>query len=101
MIGSAPIVRRLRALAMIGYGARQIAELADMNYITVGEIRRGERRRVHESTAKAVVEVYRRLHMTPSLDPGADTVRKWAVRMGYKSPLHWADIDRGIADEDE
>ena len=99
-IGSAPIVRRLRALAVIGYGLGELSELMGLNRNNLAEIRRGERRTVHVTTARKVVTTYRKLWMSPSRDARAPVVSERARAAGYHSPLHWVDIDKGIADDD-
>lgn len=100
LIGAAPIVRRLRALAVIGYGLGELSEMIGVNRGNLAEIRRGERRTVRVLTAKKVVDVYRRLWMDPSRDPQAAIVAHRARKAGYHSPLHWVDIDRGTSDND-
>lgn len=99
-IGSAPIVRRLRALAVIGYGLGELSELMGLNRNNLAEIRRGERRTVHVTTARKVVATYQRLHMRPSRDHRAAEVADRARKAGYHSPLHWVDIDRGLTDDE-
>lgn len=100
LIGSAPIVRRLRALAVIGYGLGELSELIGANRSNLAEIRRGERRTVRVATAQKIVSAYRRLHMTPSKDPRAAIIADRARKVGYHSPLHWVDIDKGTADDE-
>lgn len=99
LIGAAPIVRRLRALAVIGYGLGELSQLLNANRSNLAEIRRGERRTVHIPTAEKIVELYRRIYLTPSGHPNARLIAERARAAGYLSPLHWADIDRGITEE--
>lgn len=101
LIGAAPIIRRLRALAVIGYGLVELSEIIGMNRGDLGEIRRGRRRSIRLTTAKKIVESYRKLQMTPSRHSQSVIVAERARRAGWHSPLHWADIDKGIADEGE
>lgn len=100
LIGAAPIVRRLRALAVIGYSLVELSEIMDVNRGNLAEIRRGERPTVRITTARKVVDAYRKLWMNPSAHPQAKLVAERARQMRYHSPLHWADIDKGIADDD-
>lgn len=38
--------------------------------------------------------------MTPSKDPRAAIIADRARKVGYHSPLHWVDIDKGTADDE-
>lgn len=100
LVGSAPIVRRLRALAVIGYSLIELSEMVGVNRGNLAEIRRGERRTVRVATAKKIVDAYRKLWMTPSRHPQASIVADKARKAGYRSPLDWHDIDRGVLDDD-
>lgn len=100
LIGAAPIVRRLRALAVIGYGLGELSEMLDMNRGNLAEIRRGERPTVRVATAKGIVGLYQKLHMDPSRHPQAAAIAHRARKAGYHSPLHWTNIDRGLSDDD-
>ena len=89
--------RRLRALAVIGYGNGEVADLIGANRPAIAQIRAGTSGRAVQALTHVKVErIYNRLYMTPSSAPGAGQVRTYARKMGWVAPLDWADINLGI-----
>jgi len=93
----AGIVRRLQALAAIGYSATHIAGLMGCHYVNVCEARRREEPVfVRTEFAEKIVAIYDDLHMQP-LDPSNDRFVSRQInqarRNGWLPPLAWDDID--------
>ncbi len=98
-VPAGPTVRRLQALACIGWSSKQVAaRLPGFTGSTVALIREGDQAEVKSSTARAVAAVYRVLATTPNTAPGSRQTRGWARTYGWAGPLDWADIDRGVKD---
>lgn len=85
--------RRLRALARIGYGSKEVSLQCGVSVDHLTKIRGGVVRNVSTDTHIAVSRVYDRLHMTPSSHKSAAQVRANAVKKNYCAPMHWVDID--------
>jgi hypothetical protein len=100
LVNSLPIQRRLQALAVIGYGVEEVGDMLDLHHGNLAVIRRGDKPTVQMATASKVANAYRRLWMTPSLHKNAAIISRRARALGYHSPLHWQDIDRGVQHED-
>lgn len=86
-------MRRLQALATLGWPADQLAPLIKRNPVSVSQIRRGAHQMVTGTTALAVHQVYRRLHKTAG---PSDRTRAYAARQGWTLPspvLMFLDID--------
>lgn len=94
-------VRRLRALACLGYSVSDIAEASGRSKKALEELRRGGEgaQYVHGDTALAVARVYDALWMTPKSGRGLNaqtrghigqTIRS-AARQGWVPPLAWDD----------
>jgi hypothetical protein len=91
-------VRRLRALAAVGYSSRAIAAASDLSACSIRLIQQeksGET--VEAATARAVVAAYDTLAMTPPIahTPKArqaiPVVKRHAERQGWVPPLAWDD----------
>lgn len=78
--------RRLQALAVIGWGTRQLAEQVGVTPTAVKQWMR--RDRVQPQTAARVAELYDRLWPTPG--PSAKAAA-WARRQRWAPPLAWDD----------
>lgn len=90
---AAMTMRRLQALASIGYSSDALAPLVKRNSVCVSQIRRGVQPMVTGATAVAVHRVYRRLHKTPG---PSNRTRTYAAKNGYELPspvLLFLDID--------
>ncbi|WP_171108650.1 MULTISPECIES: hypothetical protein [unclassified Streptomyces] len=79
-------VRRLQALAVMGYSTTRLAELLGINRFVVGRIMRGQHAAVHATTASTIAEGYRRLARVPG---GSVRARGDARRRGWHGPAAW------------
>lgn len=84
--------RRLRALAVAGYGLRRVAGECDATLAQLSEWRSERLSRVHRTNAAMIAEVYERLKDQPGRSGRA---REWALSQGWHGPEAWAfgDID--------
>jgi hypothetical protein len=89
LVGAEPFRRRLRALAALGWGVRELSEESGLPFSTIAMLR-SETTRVHARTAAIVVDTYDRLQMRPG--PSAETARL-AHMKAWAPPLAWDDID--------
>ena len=86
-------LRRLQALACLGYPPARLAVETGLSEIGIRKVRLG--RKVQASTARAVAQAYERLCMTPWEPEGeaerleADRVRAKAAAAGLIPPLGW------------
>jgi hypothetical protein len=96
MVPSAGSVRRLQALAALGWNPTQLAERMGTNPENVQNMRRGRSTEVTRMLHDRVAAVYDELQGTPG--PSAST-RSWAERFGWAPPLAWDDdtIDNAAA----
>jgi len=79
--------RRLQALAAIGWGSTDVAELLGFSGVSRRHVQRlRHAMRVNVQTAAAVRDLYDRLSMTPGASPIA---RRRALEAGYVPPLAW------------
>lgn len=91
-------VRRLQALAVLGWSAPALAPLLDMNQDTVNRVMTGTPAVAH-TTDQAIRRVYRQLITQPAPTPdwhARTTIARnkaWARRNGWVGPLQWDDID--------
>lgn len=98
-------VRRLRALATLGWGAKAIAAHSDASEETIDAVRRGMAT-VHARTHQRIADTYRRLiTMSPPASnqrerAAATYTRRWAARKGWVGPMAWDDIDNDAAPVD-
>lgn len=98
-------VRRLRALATLGWSTREIASRAGLSHKAVAQARRGAGT-VHATTRDRVTAVYRALMTstpvgrTPRQRGGITHTRDLARRLGWAGPLAWDDIDHDTAPAD-
>lgn len=88
------IVRRMRALAALGWTAVEIADLGDLTLAQVKHYRAGRLTYTCPEVAQAVVQVFDRLAMTtPPPTPAHLRTRTMAAARGWAPPLAWDDID--------
>lgn len=98
-------VRRLRALATLGWSTREIAARAGVSHKAVAQARRGAMT-VKATTRDRIATVYRSLltstpvGLTPRQRGGITTTRDIARRNGWAGPLAWDDIDHDEAPTD-
>lgn len=86
-------MRRLRALAVLGWPGDEIARRVGRNPVSVTQIRRGAHDMVTGATCAAVYKVYRQLHDQPGPSQRA---RAHAARQGWVRPsllLLYGDVD--------
>lgn len=81
-------VRRLQALAAIGWSPHDLAERLDCRYTQVQQLRGSERPRVQRQIAEKVAAIYEELQGTPG---GNEKARAWAEKLGWAAPLAWDD----------
>lgn len=86
LINPAGTVRRIRALAVMGWSSRRVAEEAGVPRQTITGM--SGRRGIHRSTADAVADVYDRLSMRRGPDRKAAALARNA---GWAPPLAWDD----------
>lgn len=79
-------MRRLQALAAIGYSSPRLAELLGTHRSVIGRIARGEQPTVEIPTAEAVARAYRTLSRVPG---GNVRARNDARRSGWYGPAAW------------
>ncbi|MFF2621214.1 hypothetical protein [Oerskovia jenensis] len=91
-------IRRLRALAALGWSLTDIGTRMSWSKAAVSYLR-GRNRRVLRSTAVIVAEIYDELSMslpspsTPTERADVARTRLHAARAGWAPPLAWTDID--------
>lgn len=86
-------MRRLQALAAVGWSCEQIAGLIGSHYRPLQKIRAGQRDSVRLSTARRVAAVYERLAMHPRHDHSGKLTRHTARKHMWLPPLAWDHID--------
>ena len=100
-VGRGPTVRRLRALARMGWSARLVAEAVGYTAHHVDLVRRDVL--VDEVTvrfASAVSRVYEGLCMRVNDTRSGRQSMTRSKKAGWYAPLDWADIDAGVLFED-
>lgn len=89
VVPSIGTIRRLRALAAIGWSLEALAaELGYKHHATVGNLMSGRHKSTCVSVARRVADAFERLSMTPGPSKRA---RLRAARMGWAPPLAWND----------
>lgn len=83
-------IRRLQALAAIGWSTVDLAEYLDRSPCDLRKTRTGYWPTVRRGTAQAVAALYEQLCMTPG---PSKVARAAAARGGWLPPLAWDDID--------
>lgn len=86
-------LRRLRALAVMGWGVNALALITRLDNRNLGKIREGRSPTVTLSTARAVRDVYARLSATRNSSHAGAIARTRALNNGWHSPLAWHNID--------
>ena len=87
-------IRRLRALAVIGWGIDDIAARTGLFSRAVGKVREGPRAEVLTSTWRKVRRVYTDLENRPKQDRAGKITRTKALAHGWMPPAMWDDPDR-------
>lgn len=86
-------VRRLRALAVIGWSIDEVAARAGLFHRSLLKVREGQRAEVHSSTWRAVRRVYAELENTPKTDRPGKITRTLALQHGWFPPAMWDNPD--------
>lgn len=86
-------LRRLQALAFMGWSAQEIAARYGSHYRPLLKIRDGHRVRVAERTHRMVAAAFRDLAMTEAPGHSGRVTRGRALARGWHGPLAWDDID--------
>ncbi|MEU2960410.1 hypothetical protein [Streptomyces albidoflavus] len=90
MVPALGTVRRLRALAVIGWTNAGIAEASGVGAGTISLHSLGRADTIHADPARRIAGAYRRLVTQPG---PSDIVRQRAAARGWHGPLAWEDID--------
>lgn len=98
-VPAAPAVRKMQALACMGWSANHVGELIGVNGRTIGQFRNGSRPFARIETVRRIDRVYRRLSTVKNDTRAGRTTITLARRSGWVGPAEWADIDKGIRDE--
>ena len=93
LIRSRGAQRRLQALAVMGWGAVEIANRTGLTQNNLREIRAGVRPGCRARTHALISREYDLLWDKPATGRTASITRAVARRNGYVGPLHWDDID--------
>lgn len=83
-------IRRLRALAAIGWTNAELAARLHVTKIAVGWWRAARYERVHRDTARRIAALYEQLSAVPGPSSRA---RVYARRAGWVPPLLWEGVD--------
>lgn len=87
-------MRRIRALATLGYGLRAIADAAGSARIRIHHISTGEQPTVRRDLAERIAAAYKQLAYRPVPDNRFTVrTRNAAAAKGWHGPLAWDDID--------
>lgn len=99
LVDSAGTIRRLQALACIGWSLNEQARRVGILVTNYSTLQR--RPRVAAATARAVRSLYEELSMTPppAGQPGVTRARNEAARKGWLPPLEWDDDLIDVPDE--
>jgi hypothetical protein len=82
-------IRRLQALACLGYGGKQIGEQVAKNLEWSRKLIRSQQ--ITTTNAQLVADLYDRLSMTPATHPLAGRIRRDSAEKGWAPPLAWDD----------
>lgn len=87
-------IRRIQALARLGYTVREVCRAAGLHERYMAELIDKNRTTCSTTAALAIEDVYRRLHMTPPpMTPHRKRTKTIAISRGWLPPLAYDDID--------
>lgn len=89
-ISSLVPMRKVRALARIGYTIQNMTDHSGLHGTTIASIREGRTATVRVRLAAVIDQMYVDLAMKPGPSPVA---RQCATEHGWGGPLHWENID--------
>lgn len=93
-IPAAGTMRRLRALAFMGYPATRVGRAAGLDHDKLKYIRSGRAKTVLRRTAEGVKRFYDWAVVRDApTDRAAEQCRRYAVSKGWRGPGVWRDID--------
>lgn len=87
-------IRRLRALAVIGWSIREISEQTGLFHRSLGKVREGQRAEVRKSTHFAIRRVYEQLENHPRTTREGQITRTRALGHGWLPPAMWDNPDK-------
>lgn len=87
------VIRRLEALAVLGWSTLDIAKRAGLSKAHMQQVRAGKYETVKLSTLHRIDKEYRALMWTHCDTNGAKWTRAHAARAGFAPPAAWDDID--------
>ncbi|MGW4181289.1 helix-turn-helix domain-containing protein [Streptomyces albidoflavus] len=90
VVDSTGTVRRLRALAAIGYPTRAIAAASGVDVTTIQKQAAGHFPTVRAATARRITAAYRQLILNPG---PSQATRRRAAALGWHGPAAWEDIN--------
>ena len=93
IVPSTGTVRRLQALAAIGYWPTLLFRLMDMHSHSFARLLHGKRERVLATTHELAVRLFAEHWDQPLTGARADRARAHAKRYGWVGPLAWDDLD--------
>ena len=85
-VDSIGISRRLQALVALGYNTVELGRLLDRTPTWVSQLLHNRKPKCNGDSARDVIELYKRLSMTPGPSQYA---RDRAIRRGWMPPLAW------------
>lgn len=87
-------MRRIQALARLGYTVREVCRAAGLSERYMAELIDKDRRTCSTAAAQSVEDVYRRFCMVPPImTPHRKRSKSIATRQGWPPPLAWINID--------
>lgn len=93
LIPAIGVVRRVEALAVLGWSGRDVAARAGVSRAHLQQTRAGHFATVLASTHQKIDTVYRELMWTICDTNGSKWTRALAAKAGYAPPAAWDDID--------
>lgn len=98
-VPAAPAVRKVQALACMGWSANDVGERIGVDGRTIGRFRSGTRPTARIETVRKISRVYRELSTVKNDTRSGRTTITLARRAGWVGPAEWIDIEKGIRDE--
>ena len=95
-VDSGPSVRKMRALARLGWSAADVGAFVGLNGRTIGSFRSGAREFVRLETARKLDRAYKHFSGRMKDDRAGRTTVTLAKRSGWHHPFDWDDIEAGV-----
>lgn len=90
MVTATGSMRRLRALARMGWGIVAISQATGISTVTITYVRNGQKKTVSAGVHQRIVEFYQKHEVTPGPSKGTAEL---AAKNKWLPPLAWDDID--------